>query len=78
MYKTAAIGDFEEIGHFALIGADTFFPKSQNDAEKIIDRLCKDEYGAVFLSEKYAGCKKKCDKVLPAVLILPANKFKDL
>lgn len=78
MYKTAAIGDFEEIGHFALIGAETFFPKSEKDAEKIMERLYKEEYAAVFLSEKYAGCKKESEKVLPAIMVIPANNSTEL
>ena len=73
MYKIAAVGDFEEIAHFGIIGAETFFPKTKKDAARIIERLFKEEYAVIFVSDEYAADIENASTPLPAIVPLPGN-----
>lgn len=73
MYKFATVGDFEITAYFGAIGAETFFPKSQEDARTIIKRLIKGDYAVIFVSERYYENGFETD-FLPAVIPITSEK----
>ena len=77
MYKIAAIGDFDETSYFGVIGAETFFPKSQKDAKRIINRLTNDNYAIIFVSDRYLQEIDNTKTALPAIVALPDKSGKN-
>lgn len=71
MYKIAAVGDFEETAYFGIIGAETFFPKSQKDAKRIIKELTNENYAIIFVSDRYLREIDNTKACLPAIVSLP-------
>lgn len=78
MYKVGIIGDFENVAYFGAIGMETFSPKAPEDTSKIIERLAKNDFAVIFVSEKYYGAaekavKKYAETALPAIIPLPCG-----
>lgn len=71
MYKIAAVGDFDETAYFGVIGAETFFPKSRKDAKGILERLMKENYAIIFVSDRYLMGIDNTKAALPAIVALP-------
>lgn len=71
MYKIAAVGDFDETAYFGVIGAETFFPKSQKDAKRILEELLLESYAIIFVSDCYAAGLDNGKSTLPAIVALP-------
>ena len=76
MYKVGAVGDFENTAYFGAIGAETFFPKSEDDAEKIIKKMCSGDFAVMYVSEKYYAAADRAaqsvkDKLTPVIVPLP-------
>ncbi|MDD6214748.1 MAG: V-type ATP synthase subunit F [Firmicutes bacterium] len=78
MYKVGIIGDFENVAYFGAIGMETFSPKAPEDTSKIIERLAKNDFAVIFVSEKYYSAAEKAvqtyaDATLPAIVPLPCG-----
>ena len=54
MYKIGVIGDKDSILAFKAIGIDAFTAIDEKDASKLIDKLAKDNYGVIFITEAMA------------------------
>ena len=54
MHKIAVIGDKDSVLAFRALGVHVFTAIEGNDARKIVDKLAKDEYGIIFITEQLA------------------------
>lgn len=76
MYKIAVIGDKSSICGFAAVGMETFEATAADDAEKIIDRLAKNEFGIIYITEALADkipetMEKYRFMSIPAIIQIP-------
>lgn len=80
MHKIGVIGDQDSVVCFKALGLDVF-PVSEQEPEenrKLIDRLVREEYGIVFITEQIARSVSETidryDKVTaPAIILIPSN-----
>ena len=54
MYKIAVIGDKDSILAFKILGVDVFITLDSQEARKTIDRISKENYGIIFVTEQVA------------------------
>ncbi len=76
MYKIAVLGDKESICGFACLGAETVTVYDEVTAKREFDRLLKESYGVIYVTEQYAEILKEeitlTEKaVTPAVILIP-------
>lgn len=79
MYKIAVIGDKDSVLAFRALGVHVFTAIEANDARRIIDKLAKESYGVIFITEQLAKdipetIQRYNNKVIPAVILIPSNK----
>lgn len=55
MYKIALIGDKDTIIGFKLLGVSLFPVTSKDEAVEVLDKLVKEEYAVIFVTEDIAG-----------------------
>jgi len=55
MYKIALIGDKDTIIGFKLLGVSLFPVTSKDEALEVLDKLVKEEYAVIFVTEDIAG-----------------------
>lgn len=55
MYKIALIGDRDTIIGFKLLGVSLFPVTSKDEALEVLDKLVKEEYAVIFVTEDIAG-----------------------
>ena len=54
MYKIAVIGDKDSVLAFKILGVDVFITLGAQEARKTIDRIAKENYGIIFVTEQLA------------------------
>ena len=54
MYKIAVIGDKDSVLAFRALGVHVFTAIEGNDARRIIDKLAKEGYGIIYITEQLA------------------------
>ena len=79
MYKIGVIGDKDSILAFKAIGIDTFTAIDGKDASKLVDKLGKEDYGVIFITESLAKLAhetidKYRENMTPAIILIPSNK----
>ncbi|WAA11721.1 V-type ATP synthase subunit F [Fervidibacillus halotolerans] len=79
MYKIAVIGDKHSILAFKALGIDVFAPTDAMDARKTVDRLAKEGYAIIFITEKLASfipdTIRRYDQLYkPAVILIPNSQ----
>lgn len=79
MYKIAVIGDKDSVLAFRALGVHVFTVTCANDARRIVDRLAKEEYGVIFITEQLAKdieetIERYNSEVIPAVILIPSNR----
>lgn len=79
MYKLAVIGDKQSILAFQGLGIDVFAPTDVFDTRKTVDRLAKDGYGIIFITEKLASLipetiRRYDQMFLPAIIPIPNSQ----
>lgn len=79
MYKIGVVGDKDSILAFKAIGINTFPVIESDEAQKTIDRLAKEEYAVVFVTEQVAAkipetIERYNREMLPAVILIPSNQ----
>ena len=52
MYKIAVIGDKDSVLAFKILGVDVFITLGAQEARKTIDRIAKENYGIIFVTEQ--------------------------
>ncbi len=80
MYKIGVVGDKDSILCFKAFGFDVY-PVSEFETEenrKIIDKLAREGYGIIFLTEQIAhSLSETIDRynkeLTPAIILIPSN-----
>ena len=78
MYKIAVLGDYESIFGFAALGLDTYPVTLPEEAKRILNRLCENQYGIIYITEVLAeSIKEEIDKykdeTIPAIITIPGT-----
>lgn len=79
MYKIAVIGDKDSVLAFRALGVHVFTAIEGNEVRRIIDKLAKEEYGIIFVTEQLAQeipetIQRYNNEVIPAVILIPSNR----
>ena len=79
MYKIAVSGDKDSVLAFRALGVHVFTAIEGNEARRIIDKLAKEEYGIIFVTEQLAQeipetIQRYNNEVIPAVILIPSNR----
>ena len=79
MYKIAVIGDKDSVLAFRALGVHVFTAIEGNDARRIIDKLAKEGYGIIYITEQLAQeipetIQRYNNEVIPAVILIPSNR----
>lgn len=76
MYRAAVLGDYDSICGFAAAGIRVFPVEEEQAASALLEQLCREEYGVIFMTEalgaKLSGQLEELRKrMLPAVVLIP-------
>lgn len=79
MRKIGVIGDKDSVLGFKALGLNVFTPEEDVDVRKTIERLAKEDYSIIFITEQMAEkametISRYDDKVSPAIIMIPSNK----
>lgn len=79
MYKVAVIGDKDSVLAFRALGVEVFTAIDSLEARRIIDRIAKEDYGIIFITEQLAKdipdtIERYNNEVIPAVILIPSNR----
>ncbi|MDO5695902.1 MAG: V-type ATP synthase subunit F [Eubacteriales bacterium] len=79
MYKVAAIGDKDSILAFRAVGIEVFTAYDHQAARSLVDRLAKEKYGLIFITEPIAHLipetiRRYKSALLPAIILIPSNR----
>ena len=79
MYKIAIVGDKDSVLAFKILGVDVYISLDAQEARKIIDRISKESYGIIFVTEQVAKdipetIKRYNRELIPAIILIPSNK----
>ena len=78
MYKVAVLGDYESIFGFAALGLDTYPVTLPEDAKRILNMLCQQGYGIIYITEVLANeieeeIEKYKNETVPAIIMIPGT-----
>lgn len=78
MYRIGVVGDKDSILAFKVIGIDVYPVIQIDEARKTIDKLAREQYGVIFVTEQIAAqLKETIDRydrqILPAIILIPSN-----
>ncbi|MCI8623898.1 MAG: V-type ATP synthase subunit F [Provencibacterium sp.] len=76
--KIAIIGDKESVLGYKAVGFHTFVSASPAEDRTLVDRLAKDDYGVIFITEQALSpivdiLEKYKDDKIPAIIPLPSK-----
>lgn len=79
MYKVAIIGDKDSILAFKAIGIEVFETDNSEHAKKLIDRLSKDNYGVIYITEQTASqieetINRYTKMITPIIVLIPSSQ----
>lgn len=79
MYKIAVLGDKDSVNAFKVLGIDVYSIYEGDKARNIVDKLAKEDYGVIFITEELAKKIPKTidryyEKITPAIILIPSNK----
>lgn len=79
MYKVAVVGDRDSVLAFQALGVEVFTPVGAHETRKTVDRIAKEDYGVIFITEQLASLIQETidrynDKVVPAIILIPSNQ----
>ena len=79
MYKIAIVGDKDSVLAFKILGVDVYISLDAQEARKIIDRISKENYGIIFVTEQVAKdipetIKRYNSELIPTIILIPSNK----
>ncbi|AOR24957.1 V-type ATP synthase subunit F [Clostridium taeniosporum] len=77
--KIGVVGDKDSVLAFKALGIDVFPIVEEEEAKKTVDRLAKNDYAVIFVTEHVAqGIEETIERynkeVLPAVILIPSNQ----
>lgn len=78
-YSIAVVGDRDSILPFKMIGFDIFPSRTGTEARSIMDRLAKNGYGIIYVTEQVAKdipetIQHYKQQTIPAVILIPNVK----
>jgi V/A-type H+-transporting ATPase subunit F len=78
MYKVGVIGDKDSILGFKVLGMEVFPVVKATEAEELIDKLAKEHFAIIFITEQIAihilkTIDKHKDRKHPALVPIPGN-----
>lgn len=79
MYKVAVVGDKDSVLAFRALGVDVFTAIDGSEARRVIDKIAKEDYGIIFITEQLAveipeTIERYNNEVIPAVILIPSNR----
>ena len=80
MYKKiGVVGDKDSVLAFKALGIDVFPVVGADEARIAVDRLAKNDYAVIFITEQVAQeieetIERYTKQVLPAVILIPSNQ----
>jgi V/A-type H+-transporting ATPase subunit F len=80
MYKKiGVVGDKDSVLAFKALGIDVFPVVEPEEARKTIDKLARDNYAVIFVTEQVAKnieetIQRYNKETLPAVILIPSNQ----
>jgi V/A-type H+-transporting ATPase subunit F len=77
--KIGVVGDKDSVLAFKALGIDVFPVVEHDEAKNTVDRLARDNYAVIFVTEQVAqGIEETIERynkeVLPAVILIPSNQ----
>lgn len=78
MYKIAAVGDKDSLVAFRALGIEVFSAYESKATRVLIDRLAKEDYGMIFITENLVKMvpetiQRYKAKLIPAIIPIPNN-----
>ena len=79
MHKVAVVGDRDSVLGFRALGVNVFTTIEADETRRIVDKLAKDNYGIIFITEQLANLipetiERYNNAVVPAVILIPSNQ----
>lgn len=79
MYKIGVVGERDACLAFLALGVAINAVDNPRDAEKAVDRMAREEYGIIFVTETVAkDIKETIDRyknmMLPAIILIPGSQ----
>lgn len=79
MYKIGVVGEKDSIIAFLALGITIMPVETSHDAEMAINKMAKDGYGIIFVTETIAKDIKETidmykNEMLPAVILIPGSQ----
>ncbi|MDO5018113.1 MAG: V-type ATP synthase subunit F [Lagierella massiliensis] len=79
MHKVAVVGDRDSVLGFRALGVNVFTSSEATETRRIVDKLAKDNYGIIFITEQLANLvpetiERYNSEVTPAVILIPSNQ----
>ena len=76
MYKVGVIGDRDSVLGFKAVGLDVFPCVTPDEAKKILQKIAKEEYAIIFITEFFAkdiqeAINRYKEQKLPAIIPIP-------
>lgn len=79
MYKIGVVGEKDSVMAFLSLGITVSAVDNPEDARRAVDKMAKDGYGVIFVTE---GCAKDIKETIdryknimtPAVILIPGNQ----
>lgn len=77
--KVGVVGDRDSVLVFKALGLNVFEVIDEKSARNTIDKMAKDDYGVIFVTEQIADqiqetINRYNDKVVPAIILIPSNQ----
>ena len=77
--KIGVVGDKDSVLAFKALGIDVFPVVGDDEAKKTIDRLARNDYAVIFVTEQVAQnieetIERYNKAVLPAIILIPSNQ----
>lgn len=78
-HKIGVVGEKDVVVPFQMIGFDAYPVASSTEARQTIDRLAKEEYGVIYLTETIAQdipdtIERYDTQTVPAIILIPSHK----
>lgn len=79
MYKIGVVGDKDSILSFKAIGIDVYPVVDEKEAQKTVDKMARDNYGVIFITENIAQnieetISRYSKNLVPAIILIPNNQ----
>jgi V/A-type H+-transporting ATPase subunit F len=80
MHRIGVIGDKDSVLFFKAFGLDVYpvSVEDRDDNRKLVDRLAREDYGMIFLTEQIAETMAETidrynNSLTPAIILIPSN-----